>query len=120
MTASTQMTGCGGARRAEAVKSLIAATSEVHAMLARMKKVAFPNDWQRNSKTYRSGIWEKEDHVQGMWLGRALVWKMQVKLHRDGLDGAKGVCACFNRGYYEPACEGGGLIVFPDLGLAFR
>ena len=45
---------------------------------------------------------------KGPWLGRAVVWKLQVGLHQDALD--EGPAVCFLCGNYE-----GGQLCLPDL-----
>ena len=48
----------------------------------------------------------------GPMLGRALLWKLQVGVHRDVKDY---LCIIFNSGKYT-----GGAALFPDLGMKFK
>ncbi|KAH6893921.1 hypothetical protein BKA70DRAFT_1232481 [Coprinopsis sp. MPI-PUGE-AT-0042] len=47
-------------------------------------KASFPDDHAKYSKAYSAGQWLESD--PGPFLGRALVWKLQVQAHQDGLD----------------------------------
>jgi hypothetical protein len=49
----------------------------------------------------------------GPWLGRVIVYKLQVLMHKDKRDG--GPAAIFNVGNYK-----GGGIVLPQLGSVFK
>ncbi|KAG6905514.1 hypothetical protein DXG01_002283 [Tephrocybe rancida] len=76
--------------------------------LAAMFEVAFPEYYAKYKVAFDAGVWEADD--PGPWLGRAVIWKMQVLPHRDGLD--QGPAATFPMGYYS-----GGEMYFTDLGL---
>jgi hypothetical protein len=71
-------------------------------------KSLFPDQYSILRSSFEAGKIEESD--PGPWLGRALVWKMQVAMHRDGLDGVMG--AILNTG-----CYSGGCIYFPGIGL---
>lgn len=88
------------------------ATKPVAQLLAQYFKLAFPDCYQRYSRAFDAGVWELAD--PGPWLGRAIVYKMQVGVHVDGLDG-QGPTAAFPVGWFE-----GGEMYLPDLGLKFR
>jgi len=62
--------------------------------------------YKKYKKAFVAGCWTVED--KGPWLERAVVWKLQVGLHRDTLD--EGPAACFPCGSYE-----GGQLCLPDL-----
>jgi hypothetical protein len=94
------------AKGAMAVKTYYRATQKVCAQLAAMFKAAFPEYYVKYSKAFEAGVWIKED--KGPWIGRVIVWKLQVSLHRDGLD--EGPALCFPCGSYE-----GGELCLPDL-----
>lgn len=113
------MGGVGGARRGITTEYFIDRTKVVHQILAKMMRKAFPDEWRKYHDSYAAGRWLREDTKYGMWLGRAVVWKLQINLHRDCSDGESGICCCFNGGDYKPACDGGGMMVFPDLDLTF-
>ncbi|KAJ3535925.1 hypothetical protein NMY22_g6266 [Coprinellus aureogranulatus] len=71
-------------------------------------KLAFPKFFAQYKQAFEAGVVNLFD--DGPFLGRALVWKMQVRVHRDGLD--QGPAAIFPCGYYT-----GGYLYIPDLKL---
>jgi hypothetical protein len=89
-----------------AAKVYYRATQRLAAQLAGLFKAAFPLYYKKYRKAFAAGAWFKED--TGPWIGRAIVWKLQVGVHRDGLD--EGPAACFPCGYYR-----GGELCLPDL-----
>ena len=89
-----------------AAKVYYRATQRLAAQLAGLFKAAFPLYYKKYRKAFAAGVWFKED--TGPWIGRAIVWKLQVGVHRDGLD--EGPAACFPCGYYR-----GGELCLPDL-----
>jgi hypothetical protein len=91
-----------------AVKYYFMATWEVAEILKAYFKIAFPEEYLRYQDAFEAGIWEKED--TGPWLGRVIVYKLQVGPHQDRYDG--GPTAIFNVGQYS-----GGDLYLPDLGL---
>lgn len=89
-----------------AVKIYFKATQKVSAKLAGMFKAAFPQFYENYSKAFKAGVFHTED--KGPWIGRVIVWKLPVSLHRDGLD--EGPAICFPCGSYK-----GGELCLPDL-----
>ena len=89
-----------------AVETYYLNTQKVALYLAGMFKAAFPDYYHKYSQAFEAGQWTDSD--PGPWLGRAVVWKLQVGTHRDGLD--EGPAACFPCGKYE-----GGHLCLPDL-----
>ncbi|TEB19123.1 hypothetical protein FA13DRAFT_1647366 [Coprinellus micaceus] len=71
-------------------------------------EASFPAYFWMYSQAFEAGVVNTLD--PGPFLGRALVWKMQVKVHQDGLD--EGPAATFPCGYYS-----GGYLYIPQLGL---
>lgn len=71
-------------------------------------KVAFPDYHEKYKAAFEAGVWMTDD--PGPWLGRAIVWKLPVRTHMDGLD--EGPTAIFNVGRYT-----GGNLDLPDLGV---
>ncbi|KAJ3526864.1 hypothetical protein NMY22_g10000 [Coprinellus aureogranulatus] len=71
-------------------------------------KLAFPKYHAKYKEAFDAGVVNLFD--DGPFLGRTLVWKMQVRVHRDGLD--QGPAAIFPCGYYT-----GGYLYIPDLKL---
>ena len=90
----------------QAVRKYFTETERTSAKLAGMFQAAFPIYYKKYKKAFKAGCWLEED--KGPWLGRAVVWKLQVGLHRDALD--EGPAACFPCGNYE-----GGNLCLPDL-----
>lgn len=99
---------CQGAM---AIRTYYKATQKVSAQLAAMFMAAYPEYYTKYSKAFEAGVWVKED--KGPWIGRVIVWKLQVSLHRDGLD--EGPALCFPCGDYK-----GGELCLPDLGAKLK
>lgn len=71
----------------------------------------FSKTWYHNYRqAFQAGRFFDEETDPGPFLGRALVWKVQVEPHVDTKD--KGPSAMFNSGYYK-----GGALYYPDLKL---
>lgn len=104
MVPSSDMNRTG--KGAMAVKSYFLATQRASAKLAAMFRAAYPEYYEKYRKAFSAGVWIKED--RGPWVGRAIVWKLQVGLHKDGLD--EGPALCFPCGDYS-----GGELYLPDL-----
>ena len=94
---------CAGAM---ATRTYFLSTRKVAARLAGYFQAAFPRYYKKYRKAFAAGVWEDAD--PGPWIGRAIVWKLQVGAHRDGLD--EGPAACFPCGRYR-----GGELCLPDL-----
>ncbi|KAJ7746089.1 hypothetical protein B0H14DRAFT_2985754 [Mycena olivaceomarginata] len=82
-----------GCQAALAVRYYYRATREYHA---------------KYTKAFKAGVWEPAD--PGPWIGRAIVYKLQVSEHVDGLD--DGPTASFCVGDFE-----GGPMYLPDIGM---
>jgi hypothetical protein len=100
-----------GSSAAMAVQWYFEATREIADLLSAYFKKAFPEYHKKYSEAFEAGRWSQVD--PGPWLGRALVYKLQVLPHVDGLD--NGPMACFSVGYFT-----GGDMHLSDLGLKFR
>jgi hypothetical protein len=70
-----------------AVRYYYHGTNRVAIYLDAMFAVSFPEIHDKYQEAFAAGRWIAEDH--GPWLGRAIVYKLQVKPHRDGLDGGQ-------------------------------
>jgi hypothetical protein len=84
------------------------ASIPVASFLSTCFKVAYPDYFSTYSDAFKAGVWIDSD--PGPWIGRVIVWKLQVLTHQDGLD--DGPTAIFNCGRYR-----GGELYLPDLGL---
>ncbi|KAG2029514.1 hypothetical protein BDR03DRAFT_880547, partial [Suillus americanus] len=82
------------------------ASAKVTQMLAGIFSVCFPKFYEKYRKAFEAGMWLTSD--PGPWLGRAIVFKLQVYIHRDGLDA--GPCVTFPMGFFT-----GGEAYFPDI-----
>ena len=107
MVPSRDMLGGGVAANAVEVETYFYATRTVALLLAEMFKAVFPEEYQRYRKAFDAGVWIESD--PGPWLGRAIVYKLDVDLHFDGLDG--GPTATFPLGQFD-----GGIMEIPQLG----
>ena len=110
MVPSADMLG-RNARGALAIRLYFEETREIALYLHELFKVSFPDDAEKYAKAFAAGVWEHAD--PGPWLGRAIVWKLQVNAHRDSQD--EGPAAIFNLGTYS-----GGDLYLPDANLKFR
>jgi hypothetical protein len=75
-----------------------------------MFKATFPDWHAKYSKEFATGRWLRDD--PGPFLGRAVVYKLQGKVHRDRHD--LGPSASFGVGLYS-----GGEMLFPQLKAKF-
>ena len=89
-----------------AVKRYFEGSRPVAVYLSACFQVAFPDHYRKYKKAFDAGIWMAED--PGPWLGRAIIWKLPIETHMDGLD--DGPTAIFNVGNYT-----GGDLYLPDL-----
>ena len=94
-----------------AVPTYYIGTQEVSIKLAGYFQAAFPEYYKKYKQAFAAGVWIKED--TGPWIGRAIVWKLQVGTHRDRLD--EGPAACFPCGNYQ-----GGEMCLPDLNAKLK
>ena len=101
---------CAEAPSALAVRWYFRATAEVAQTLGAYFSVAFPAEYEKYRRAFDAGVWLTED--PGPWLGRAIVYKLQVEHHQDKSDG--GPTAIFNIGQYT-----GGELYLTSLGLKF-
>jgi len=69
-------------------------------------EAAFPEIYKQYRQAFDAGVWLTED--PGPFLGHAIVYKLQGKLHRDRKD--LGPSACFPVGFFD-----GGEMLFPQL-----
>ncbi|TFK58000.1 hypothetical protein BDN72DRAFT_866303, partial [Pluteus cervinus] len=97
-----------GTHAAMAVRRYYIGTQNLAGMLQEAFKVAFPDYYQEYMQAFKAGVWWTED--PGPWLGRAIVWKLQVQPHMDASD--VGPTAAFNCGSYDD-----GPMYLPDLKL---
>jgi hypothetical protein len=93
------------------VRYYFQATAEVAEALSAYFAIAFPKEYAKYKEAFDAGVWYLED--SGPWLGRVLVYKLQVKPHVDRSDG--GPTAIFNVGQYT-----GGELYMPDLNLKLQ
>lgn len=114
------MLGAGTAKRAAAVRMFIKNTSILHEVLGMMLKESLPEEWEVMHPVYKAGRWVREDTDNGFALGRAVIWKLQVDIHRDPQDGLGNICVVFNCGRYDKITKYDAGMAFPDLGLIFE
>jgi len=108
MTQSQDMHGRGRCGTTQFVRRYYEGSRPVALYLSECFKAAFPDYYQKYKSAFQAGVWMEGD--PGPWLGRAIVWKLPVKTHMDGLD--EGPTAIFNVGRYT-----GGDLYLPDLGV---
>ncbi|KAF8958777.1 hypothetical protein BDZ97DRAFT_1923398 [Flammula alnicola] len=86
------------------------ATRSVARALAIMFETVFPDIYAQYQEAFEAGVWLTQD--PGPFLGRAIIYKLQGKLHKDRND--VGPSASFPAGYFT-----GGEMLFPQLGAKF-
>jgi hypothetical protein len=74
--------------------------------LSAIFEVLMPDSFHTYKTAFDAGEWIEED--PGPWLGRAIVYKLQVSLHKDKNDG--GPTASFPIGFFS-----GGEMLIPQL-----
>jgi hypothetical protein len=89
-----------------AITSYFHLTHDVAAAVAVMFEVGFPDIYQKYREAFDAGVWITED--PGPFLARALIYKLQGKVHKDRKD--LGPSVCFPVGYFD-----GGEMLFPQL-----
>lgn len=75
-----------------------------------MFKAVFPEFYLQYQEAFDAGVWLEDD--PGPFLGRAIIYKFQGRLHRDRKD--VGPSVCFPVGYFT-----GGEMQFPQLDAKF-
>ena len=88
------------------VKSYLHGTRPIAFYVSSFLEAIFPNWHTQYNEAFRAGCMFNED--PGPFLGRAIIYKLQGKLHKDRRDAGPSVS--FGVGYYE-----GGNIYFPQL-----
>ncbi|TFK60827.1 hypothetical protein BDN72DRAFT_778923 [Pluteus cervinus] len=91
-----------------AVRNYYKGTQGLASMLGEAFEVAFPEYHKEYLQAFKAGVWVSED--PGPWLGRAIIWKLQVQPHMDASD--VGPTAAFNCGSYDD-----GPMYLPDLDI---
>lgn len=76
-----------------------------------MFEAAFPLVYAKYREAFEAGVWFRED--PGPFLARAIIYKLQSVLHKDGKDA--GPYAAFPVGFFE-----GGEMLFPQLKTKLR
>ncbi|KAG1787192.1 uncharacterized protein HD556DRAFT_1213036, partial [Suillus plorans] len=95
-----------GCRGSQYVYRYFKDTEELALCLATMFRTAFPEFYLKYERAFKAGKWTVVD--PGPFLGRAVVWKLNVLPHQDGLD--EGPAVIFPMGYFS-----GGECYLPDL-----
>ncbi len=78
------MLGRGPAKGALQVKHYLTLTRSQALRLATYFNATFPLVYAKYQQAFDAGVWLKVD--PGPWIGRAIVYKLQVYVHVDGLD----------------------------------
>lgn len=95
----------------QAVVKYFEATHETGLWLSAAFEKAMPTEHAKYKPLFAAGVWELSD--PGTWIGRAIVYKLQVDCHVDRLD--DGPTAAFPIGAYS-----GGEMYLPDLSVKLR
>ncbi|KAG6818863.1 hypothetical protein H0H93_000793 [Arthromyces matolae] len=92
------------------IRNYYEATSTLAKVLGCYFEALFPEYYVKFQKAFEAGVWARED--PGPWLGRAVVYKLQVTFHKDQRD--FGPVASFPIGYFL-----GGDMIVPALKVKF-
>lgn len=82
------------------------ATKHLARRLSAMFEVLMPECYNTYKDAFEAGVWSDDD--PGPWLGRAIVYKLQVSLHKDKEDA--GPAVSFPVGSFS-----GGEMLIPQL-----
>lgn len=110
----------------DALNQFIRSNQQLHSILSAMFQTISPSDWRTYRNAYRVCEQDFPDASDAVWLGRAIVWKLQTHIHADAGDGKFSWCATVNGGQYESfpdpdvPSKYGTAMVIPQLGLAFE
>lgn len=116
--------------KTESVQDFIRKTSLLHSILSstleRIDKEAY-DKYREVYKVCEQPVAAMDEAGNAIWLGRAVLFKMQVDMHKDLADGKVSWCGCINGGSYErypdprvpEKFDGAVAMVFPQLKLAF-
>ena len=85
---------------AVAVRKYFMQTHPLAIFLGELFKHLFPKQYQEYQAAFNAGVWYTED--PGPWIGRAIVYKLDVQMHYDMRDG--GPTATFPVGHFEGGC----------------
>jgi len=89
-----------------AIHNYYCATNLVAKRLSILFKALMPDCYKTYKAAFKAGAWIKSD--PGPWVGRAIVYKLQLNLHKDKEDG--GPAASFPVGFFS-----GGEMLIPQL-----
>lgn len=106
MCVSVDMAGTSSVA-SQASRWYMKATGDVARYLGTLFQATFPAYYEKYERAFKAGVWNMED--PGPWIARAIVYKLQVLLHQDGMD--DGPTASFPMGYFT-----GGALYLPDIG----
>ena len=95
------------------VKSFYYRTYPVAEALKMIMEILLPQQAQDYQKAFDAGHWYSEDADPGPFLGRAVIWKMQLSLHKDA--GDVGHSISFGFGSYT-----GAHMIIPQLNLKLK
>ena len=97
LAVSADMRGGTVGNNAGAVRQYLIASRIVAKIFAAMFEVVYPEEYKKYKAAFDAGVWYTED--PGPWIGRAVVYKLQVHIHHDMQDG--GPTATFPMGWFE-------------------
>jgi len=80
-------------------------------MLSQYFQFLFPEEYKKFLRAFEAGVWVKQDC--GPWLGRALIYKLQGRLHVDDKD--EGPTVSFPCGFFK-----GREMIVPELSTKLR
>lgn len=112
MTHSLDMADRGKAGGQKAVNHYFQLSEPIALFVHELFKVAFPDVAQKYAAAFKKGEWQMVKDLGPFW-GQALVYKMPVDVHQDGLD--DGLLAMFPCGFFTE-----GRLDFPDLGIKLQ
>ncbi|KAM5540623.1 hypothetical protein V8D89_005654 [Ganoderma adspersum] len=96
---------------AVAVQKYFIVTRLLAIFLGELFRNIFSEEYEQYKPAFEAGVWYTED--PGLWIGRAIVYKLDVQMHYDMYNG--GPTATFSVGLFE-----GGCMELPTLRARFK
>ncbi|KAJ8694407.1 hypothetical protein PTI98_009331 [Pleurotus ostreatus] len=90
-----------------ATRAYYTATKEIAGLLGLVVKTLLPEQYEKYQEAFEAGVWFA-DEDPGPFLGRAVVWKLQLRMHKDKADAGFSISIPF--GAYT-----GGYMIIPQL-----
>lgn len=95
-----------------ATRAYYEATKEIAGLLGLVVKTLLPEQYEKYQEAFEAGVWFA-DEDPGPFLGRAVLWKLQLRMHKDKADAGFSISVPF--GAFT-----GGYMIIPQLHAKLR